>query len=417
MQRRTGFLIFLIIAGIISLATAPHNASAALLGVNKVSLQYNDVLRNGYAENSVIVSSATEHNISVYYEARGDIKDWVRFEPAGQPVFVNKDHPQKIKIIVEPPADTRVDNYNGTIVLSTGPLGDVKGNVGANVVVAFELKVNVNITDTQILSCTAGGFNIKDAEIQKNIPFTATISNNGNVRIKPEFLFRIYDANQTKLIKEIRTTYPQEFLPTTQNTINSQLTNDLEPGQYWVYASVPACSGSESLVTFSVLEKGGISDSGELIRIENNAWALTNETIPIKAYFKNNGDRTVTAQFKGVISKDGKIVQILNSDKIDVAPGQSTPIEMFYQPDFTGQYKITGRVYYNNKLTFEKGSVLNVNTNGAPEQKPTDYSSWILVAIIIILGVLIGLIIRKLKRRKRRAPKRKYLKHRKTNKY
>jgi hypothetical protein len=36
--------------------------------------------------------------------------------------------------------------------------------MGTNIVVAFELKVNVTITDTQMLSCGSGGFDIKDAE-------------------------------------------------------------------------------------------------------------------------------------------------------------------------------------------------------------------------------------------------------------
>ena len=39
--------------------------------------------------------------------------------------------------------DARVDEYEGSIMVSSGPLGEITGNVGTNVEVAFEVKIKV----------------------------------------------------------------------------------------------------------------------------------------------------------------------------------------------------------------------------------------------------------------------------------
>ena len=204
---RSVFLLLLL------LILAP-NVHAVVIGVNKVSLEFKDVLRNGYSENNFIVSSGTSQPVAVFYEARGDIADWIRFEPEVQPVFAFNDNPQTIKVIVEPPADARVDSYSGSILVYTGPLGEVQGNVGAAVEVAYELDVHVQITDTQIISCGASGFDLLDTEIEKEIPFFASFFNAGNVRLRPEFVVEVYDQLQENLVATFNVRNSKEILPT-----------------------------------------------------------------------------------------------------------------------------------------------------------------------------------------------------------
>ncbi len=372
----------------------------ALLGVNRVSLTYNDVLRGGYAEDNVIVTIGSEESIPVFYEAKGDIADWIRFNPLEGPMLVNANNNGKLKIIVEPPSDARVGKYIGKVLITTGSLGQVESSMGTNVEVAFEIKIEVIVSDTQILSCNSGGFEIKDSEIGDPVEFSATVLNNGNVRIKPLIEFRIFDQFQENEL--LKTTYlaKDEVLPTTSKEITDMLKLNLSEGQFWIEMICPECSGDGALMTFSILEKGGISDVGEFVKFENEAWANTGELIPITAYFRNRGERSVLAQFKGTISKDGKIVQLLESDSITVAPQDTVPIEMFFKPDEMGQYKINGRVFYNNKITFQKGSVININPSSSSKNQNNEILlSIVFTIIIIVIAFLLFLIIRK-KRKK-----------------
>lgn len=379
----------------------PAIVNAAMLGVNKININYDNVLRNGYAEDSIIVSLGTEQEIQVFYEARGEIKDWIRFEPQ-QPIIVSDNSHGFIKIIVEPPADTRSDTYEGTVIVTTGYLGNVTGNIGSNIVVAFEEKIKVTVTDTQTIDCVAGGFEIQDSEIANSLPLIATVSNGGNVRIKPDIIIKVYDQERNELVKELRYVQEEEILPTTTKRIETELQNDLEPGQYWAEVKSDMCEGSSTL-TFSVLEKGGISDKGDFIRLANNPWADTGELVPITASFKNRGERTVTAQFKGIVSVDSKILEVIKSDAVDVDPGETVELEMFYSPKTQGQYKINGRINYNNKITIEKGSVLNVEGESIIEINYELILAIILIVVVLIIGFF-GLLILKNKAKRRRRP-------------
>lgn len=371
---------------------------SALLGVNRVSLTYNDVLRGGYAQDNVVITIGSDELIPVNFEAKGDIKEWIRFEPLDGPLLVNKDNSGMLKIIVEPPIDSRVGAYEGKVLITTGSLGQVESEMGSSVEVAFELKIVVIISDTQILSCNSGGFEIKDSEIGQPNEFFATIMNNGNVRIKPLIEFKIFDQLQEQEILSTSYLSKNEILPTTSQEIIDFIELNLSKGQYWVEIKSSECSGDGALRTFSILEKGEIGDVGEFVRIDNLPWASTKELIPIVAHFRNRGERSVSAQFKGTISKDGKIIQVLESDILTVAPQETVPIEMFFSPKDIGQYKINGRVYYNNKITFQKGSIINVNPSNSLEESNGEFMlSIILSVLIVIIAVFVFLIIKRKK--------------------
>lgn len=390
------FLVFGIL--LLAIFASVNSAEAALLGVNKVRLDYFDVLRGGYAEDSIVVSSGAPQDVQITLDARGEIADWLRFESEETPIIINDQSPQRIKIIAEPPSDTQVGEYEGKIVVTTGPLGEVEGNVGAAVIVAFEIQVRITVTDTQILSCAAGGFSIGDFEIGRDMPFAASVTNQGNVRLRPEFTVRIFDQSEEIEVSKIDYAHNSQILPTTTDRVEAQIESDLDPGQYWAYVSAPVCGSGEELVTFSVLERGGLSDLGELVRIENDPWAVTGDKVPVNAFFRNRGDRYVSAQFKGIVSRDGKIVETLLSDTLDVAPGETAVFEMIYEPEITGQYQISGRVVYNNKLTYEKGSMLNVNLGTGPVAENDSLLAWVLVGVIVVAGVLVFMLIRKKRR-------------------
>jgi hypothetical protein len=375
--------------------------SAALLGVNKIDLEYNDVLRAGYAEDYVIVSTGAVNNISLYIEAQGDIKDWISFEPKEQPFTMSANNPSVIKVIVQPPSDARVGEYESVVLISTGPLGQQSGQMGTNVVVAFELKAKVKVTDTQILSCGAGGFDIKDMEIGFPLEMSSSVSNGGNVRVNPSFQLKIYDQNQKNVVSILNYSYNNEILPTLTAQIQAKLENALDIGQYWVEVNSSPCGGG-AFLTFSVLEKGGISDLGEFVRLENNAWALTGDIVPINAQFRNRGSRVVSAQFKGIVTLDEKIVKVISSDSVDVAPGELVPLPVFFTPEKVGQYRITGRIYYNKKITFEKSSILNVNQGEAKQKASINKYYVALGAIILIIIVLLMLIIIKKRKKEKR---------------
>ncbi len=400
-------IFYLVLFGIVifSFYTSLNVVEAALLGVNRAEISYDNVLRGGYAENTFKVSIGTEQKVQVSYEARGEIADWIRFEPQNQSVFVNEDAPQEIKVIVEPPIDAAVGAYTGKVLVSTGNLGNITSKMGANIMAAFEITINVNVNDTQIFSCDAGGFSIQSVEVDEPLVFSSRILNKGNVRVRPSFKIEILDKHQENVIEKLEYTPTAQILPTTTQTVSTKFNVDLDPGQYWAKIKSEDCN-SGGLITFDILEKGEIDDDGELIRIENSPWASVKEIVPIQAKFKNKGTRTVTAYYKGIVSKGSEVVEVLNSERLEVEPGEAVPLEMYFTPQEAGQYKIKGRVYYNDKITFEKGSVLNVLPENDSKELPSsqmDIITIMLTVLIIVIGLTLFFILhRKVQRKAQR---------------
>ena len=64
-----------------------------------------------------------------------------------------------------------------------------------------------------------------------------------------------------------------------------------------------------------------------------------------------------------------------------------------------GRYIVTGRVIYNNKLTFEKGTVINVNYRQITKHI-VKFKLLPIIIYIILLGLILFLILRIRKRRK-----------------
>ena len=374
----------------------------ALLGVNRASLSFNNVLRSGYAEQQVTVTIGQPNDVLVSFEARGEIADWIRFEPAEQSFLVNEDNPGVINVIVEPPLDARVDDYSGMVFISTGALGNISSPMGTNVIVAFEVDVSVSLTDTQILSCSAGGFSLSDFEIGGEGEFRASVKNSGNVRVRPSFGVKVFSQMQDELLIEYEFSSDSEVIPTRSGVVEELISFDLEPGQYWAEISEPVC-GSRSTLTFSVLERGGISDVGEFSRLSAKTWASVGEIIPVVASFKNDGSRTVSAQFKGTVSKDGVILDVLESDTINVPAGEEVDLEVFYVPEELGHYRVSGRVHFNNKVSFERSSVFNVNEESSSDVSGgSDMLVLFLSVLIVIFALLVFLILRKKKRKRKR---------------
>ncbi|MBU0471011.1 MAG: hypothetical protein KKF89_01015 [Nanoarchaeota archaeon] len=391
---------FIIIITCILLLLIP-NVLGVAMGVNKAVLNFENVLRGGYAQDSIIISTDSSEDVGIEKIVSGDIEKWVRFEQ--EELIVNMNNAGILTVIIEPPEDTAVGSYEGELRLLTTPIINTRsGNIGSAIRTSFMIKIEVQVTGDEIISCTAGGFNIKDAEITFPLEFTASVKNSGNVRIKPDFEVDIWNQDQTQLLSTRKFSYLEDILPTTTKNLNYEIEEvNLDTGQYWADVKSPLC-GQTGLITFSILEKGEIVDKGELLSIKNDLWVKIGDIVPIKAVFKNTGSRVESVKLKGTIKLAGQIIKVVDTDPLDVKPGQTAELEAFFNPKMAGQYIIDLRVLYNNKLTFSKGSILNALPSEEFDQriKQQSVKAWTQVIIILIMiGILFMLI--KIKKKKR----------------
>ncbi|MBR9676009.1 hypothetical protein GOV05_03305 [Candidatus Woesearchaeota archaeon] len=393
-----------IIISLIILVLLSISVLGVSIGVSPAKINYEKVLKGGYASRTISITTDTLNNLSIYVEKSGSIAEWVSFGPIDlsvENITITRSNPYRLDIIIMPPDDVANGNYTGSVRVVTDKIQDVVTGKGSAVKAAFLLDLRVEITGEEIIGCVAGGLGINNFEVGEDIPVFFTVENTGNVKISPEINIEVFDLYE-RLVEEF-SFISDELLPTTQQRLIEELINDLIISQYFAKITIPLCNHKKE-VTFTVVEPGGISDEGELLMIKNPVWAVTEQTVQIVAVFKNLGERTVRAKFTGVI-KDalGEIIKVIDTDSINVKAGETQEFPTFFKPENTGQYFISGKINYNDKLTFEKASVLNVNLGTASSESEGKNRLYLLFIIIVLLLLITirkkKIIIRRKKRR------------------
>lgn len=378
---------------------------AVNIGISPGRVRYQEVLQGGYAERSVRITTNSEVPLNGHFKPTGEISEWLSFDPNTTTFTISKDDPYILNIIVEPPEDVRTGNYTGHIEFITDNIGDLTGRAGGVIKTSVILIVNVEVTGHEVIECRGGAFNLNDIEEGFPLELSLNTINDGNVRFRPTISLDIWDQLQENLL--LSEEYPgDEVIPTTEKKITRRISHDLSIGQYWATIRLEECN-AESTTTFSIVEKGDIVDKGYLEDILHKPWAYTGEPLEITAKFRNSGPRSVNAKFKGTIRVDDRIVKIIETDEILVPSSETGEFSIFFTPEFPGRYSLVGRVVYNKKLTFEKGTILNVNDAPFEIKDNENFSIWPLLLYTIIIVTIIFLVRKILKERKKKKKKKK----------
>jgi hypothetical protein len=376
-----------------------QSASAAVVGVSPSIVRVNRMLKGGYAETSMIVTTSTEYAIGARFIKEGDIKDWITLDPKDEKFTFSYSKPYSYTLIIQPPEDAKNGNYTGLLKVRTDELATVEEGAGSSVIAEIAILIYVEVVGEEIIQCRAGAISVYNSEIGTPFSIKSTVHNDGNVRLRPEVRVDVYDQYMTKVVFT-NTFLGEQILPTKSKEIVKEVNNNLAVGQYFADIYLKDC-GVSKRTTFDVVEKGGIADSGELIGIRSNEVIRVNEPTPILPLFHNTGSRKVIAQFKGEVRnlKTDKIVQVLESDQLEVAAGDSTEFILYFTPKQAADYQVSGRVIYNNKITFNEQSKIIKVVQGDVFQL-----SW---ALYLIFYLIIGLVILILIGKIRKAQKKK----------
>lgn len=355
--------------------------SAANIGISPAKVIYEDVLRGGYSERTVTITVDSEEPVFVQIQKRGEIEEWISFEELE--FEVSRNDPYYMKIMVNPPEDIPNGIYQGFVRTKISGEGQaIEGQATGIINAALDLNVQVEITDVESTGCTASKFQVETVEEGDPIIFKTKIYNKGNIRLKPNLRVEIWDENQLEIVKQ-ETFVGDEIIPTTfQEVVFEVGSSGLDLGQYWVDFYAVDCYNQETL-TFDILEVGALKASGILTKIITIPWVEKEDTTKIEVYFENNGEKSVRAQFKGEITENGRIIQILESQNSLVSIGDTKQFDFYFTPQKIGKYIVTGRVFYDGKRTFEKSAIINV--------RDTSFAWKKLMKSIIYLILIIGI--------------------------
>ncbi|MEA3255893.1 MAG: hypothetical protein U9Q22_08685 [Candidatus Altiarchaeota archaeon] len=403
-EKRTN-VIFL---GII-LISISINVSAIGIGVSPGSVSFSNVLRSGYAEKTIMLSTSSEDPIECRITAEGPFKDWLSYGSGETFTLPPRSH-LRLKISVQPPEDIPNGVYEGYITVAVSAKGDSGRGMGSVISTAVSLRASIEISDLEIrhYKVFEETVSVKDTEERRPMEFSMDVENDGNVRLYPKIHIDILSEDKSNVLKSVD--YSEKLLlPTTRESILITVQNDLPIGKYWgrVTAYVEDDVLMEKLLTFEVLERGSLRIQGKLLRVGlNKIWVGTGEIVEIKAYFRNTGVLATPAIFKGKVTLGDTVVDTIESDEIEVPVGQETELTTYYEPKENGRHIISGRVHFSKKLTHSKSSILNVRESRVEETTTTSIPETVsdgidpasIITIFIILTfIAVGVVFWKRK--------------------
>jgi len=355
--------------------------SAVSIGAGPSTIEFGQLVKGGYAEEIVTLSTSGDEDLTCSVEFTGDIKDWLSVDK-GDRFNLPANSRLKLKAIIQPPSDAPNGKYEGAIYIKAAPTSTVQGGAGLAVGAGVKIRVSAEITGEERMSLAVRGLKVLDTEVGYPIGFEAYVLNTGNIKVKPRFVVDFLDSAGVKVLSgEYGET---EVLPTREEKIEFTVqSTGLQTGRYTADVKV---YGQDKLVhtqvlVLNMLAEGSWSMDGELadILVAPDS-ASPGDAVKVTAVFTNTGQTKVKAKLKAEAHVDGKLKDVLDeSEEMAVAPAETVSLETYYTPDKASNYMIKGYVLYNGKRTETKGALLKVSGGG--------------INILYIVGVVLLLAI------------------------
>jgi hypothetical protein len=370
---------------------ASHPADAASIGISPAELSFGNVLRGGYAESSVSVSTSSATPLNFTIGAQGAVSGWVEFVPSMN-MTVSAGEMKRVAVIIRPPADVANGNYTGNIIVSTTSARSGGSGAGVGVTTGSTSDLSVSITGEEIKNATVESMGVSDTEEGSPAELQVSVLNRGNVIATPLITADISKKGSAAVLKSA-SHGDTGVLPTKMGIIRLKLAaEDLEVGDYdvKVRVSIGGENIAESGLGFRVLERGSLSKKGVLQKLWNPPWADIGTVVKIDAYFENQGELLVSGKFRGEIYRASALVEVVESDELEIPVGKTVMLSAYFKPQLPGQFVVRGSVIYGGKTTELKESFINVGpASGQAPPADVAYIAAAALAIIVAVGFVL----------------------------
>jgi hypothetical protein len=371
------------------------------ISLRPVDVTVNNLAKGGYYEVDYLISvGSIDETVVEYVLDNSTIYNWISFEPDNGKLFVSKDNPQELKMVIRPPLEAPNGRYEGRLRFSLRTSEVASGSTSLVVYPGLVSKINLSVIGSQITDCRVTGVDIADIEQYDDVILTVNVYNNGNIDIVPNVTYDIKNSDSVDLLSG----YYSDYLvkPSRRETVSAIIPNRLDVGQYLIDVNVPNCDDFSKLLSFDVLRPGELSKDLKFISLlSENVWNFMGDKIILRMEVKNVGESNIAqAYFKGYIELDGTFIQEVETTPLKVLKGEEQTFEYIFSPSAPGRYYIKGNIYYDGKKSFERSNPINVNPRET--SVPTEDVGLMENAVfdIIIIGLIILIIILLIKKKK-----------------
>ncbi len=360
---------------------------ASYANINPGNLYFKEVLSGGYAEKTITITTKSDDAIFVTPLIGGMIREWISLEP-NVSLKLTRNFPLVLKVVIKPPKNISKSKYLGYIILNT--INKEVPKISSNQETSFVLDTVVEITDKEIKKLTVEYIFVESSEQEHPVDFFIKMHNKGNIKLNPVIELTLEGPSATKKV---------ELLPSEEKeTVISLDPNDLKLGEHSANINIFLDDQLIKKETsfFNILKKDSLIRKGIFLGITNKERVHINNRVKIDSYFKNIGEISVYAKFKGNIYFNDVLIEEIDSEQVYVPVGKTVILSSYFIPNEVGLYKITGRLFYAGTTTDEKNSSVNVKPiSESLEFIPLEINKAIIVFLIITFLIVTNIYLRK----------------------
>jgi archaellum biogenesis ATPase FlaH len=370
-------------------------SDACAIGVSPAKIVADNLIRGGYAEKTILISTAGSDSLTVRIEAGGDARSWISFEPNESQLTVSREAPLPVVVKVNVPNTVQNGYYEGTVIISTMYRGDAAATMSeARFMAGLIVRVQLNVTGDEIRGYDVKSVLVKDTEQNQLLEVSLVVGNTGNVIVTPRIRVSLLDSEKKetgKFIDYSDTTIP----PTVEKHFTVKMpTKGIGTGLY--YAKVTSDNSEEYTIPFQILRPGTLAVSGVLEQLSvNKVWVNPDETSKLEASFRNNGESLIeSAKLRGEaylidpVYGTKELAGVFEGEPMSVSTGEEVKLTAYFTPKKSGLYSIEGVVIYGGRKTEPKSTMLNVLG-----QKQSSIPQAYVYAIIAAAAVVILLLV------------------------
>lgn len=374
----------------ISLTATTASAQGIGIGVGPSEVLFENLIKGGYAETNLVVSTAADKELSISISKEGEIADWITITP--REFILPAKGRKEVLVVIEPPGDAKNRVYEAKLYVTAAPIADIKAGTGSALGARVAVKIQAKLTGVEIIDYRIIDARVFDTELGYPIEFHLRIKNDGNVKYKPKIRLNIsgpaIEPDFNLITAETSEIWPSRM----GDAVITAPSEELKVGDYtaevgyFTYARDPKTNNIvENYVPykklkFRILAEGAISAKGgfESLVLDKTR-AGVGDTVKISGVFKNMGEVLLKPRLDCEVLDGDQFEANVEGKESAVPPGQSKSIEAYYTPDSKGEFDITCLVSYAGYETEKK--TVKITVGGGLGVEPTHI---ILIVVVII---------------------------------
>jgi len=364
------------------------------LGAGPSDLLFKNLVRGGYSEDTIDISTTADTNLNVRLTAEGSIASWITLNTTD---FVLPPRGRtSVSVVLRPPPDASNGEYSGKIYVAADPISNVTGGSGSVVGTRVVVNVKAEVSGVETFDYVVTDASVFDTEVGYPIQFHLSVRNNGNVKTRPNLKFVVTGPSNnpgTTVVSRNLT----EILPSRSITdVVTIPSSSMDVGGYVAevgyFLKETDASGKLMDVyvvygnlSFNILSEGAVSAKGRIDSLVlDKTQASVGDTVKINAVFSNTGEMMLQAALVCEVVEGYRLEAKLDGKELSTYPGQSKSLAVYYMPRNKGEYDITCYVTYGGFETEKKSSGLKV-VGGLGLSNFSD----LLLILILFIGIFV----------------------------